>query len=256
MLDNQPIKFFRKIVYPSVMDEVANQILEAIRNDVFVPGEQLPSEPNLADQMGVSRNTLREALNTLIEKGYLFRQRGVGTFVSLQSGVMLKANLADVVGTTTLISNQKKVPGQIDFTFQYELPSKDIAESLQISESVEVMHVSRVRTADGTPVIKSDEYFRSDIPGLDYDLSPFKKVDNWSIYDYFRKANYGIQTVITHVHAIVADAEMANKLKVKENTPLLCLVQTHFSNTHSKPIMYCLNYHNDKILNLMLVRSS
>ena len=256
MLDNQQNNFFRKIVYPSVTDEVVNQILNAIRTDIFVPGEKLPSEPNLADQLGVSRNTLREALNTLIEKGYLFRQRGVGTFVTPQSGVMLKANLSDAVGTSTLILNQKKIPGQIDFSYQIETPSKTVAENLQISESVKVIHISRVRTADGIPVIQSEEYLSTEIPGLNYDFSSFKELKNWSIYDYFRKSNYCIQTVITHVHAITADLEMAQKLNVEEHTPLLCLEQTHFSNSYINPMLHCMNYHNDKIINIMLVRSS
>jgi GntR family transcriptional regulator len=255
MLDNQPNKTFKKIVYPSITDEVANQILNAIREDVYIPGDKLPSEPDLAEQMGVSRNTLREAMNTLIEKGYLYRQRGIGTFITLQSAVMLKANLADVVGTTALISNQNKIPGQIDFMYQYELPSKQVAENLQITETVEVMHISRVRTADGIPVIKSEEYFCSGINGMDYDLAPYTNSQNWSIYEHFLKANYRIQTVITRVHAIIADKEMASKLKLEENTTLLFMESTHFSSTHAKPIMYSLNYHNDKILNLMLVRS-
>jgi GntR family transcriptional regulator len=255
MLDNQHKKFFRRITYPSVTDEVINQILNAIRTDVFTPGVRLPSEPNLADQMGVSRNTLREALNTLIEKGFLFRQRGVGTFVTPQSVVMLKANLSNVVSTSGLITNQKKEPGQANFTYRFELPSKKVAENLHVPETQKVMHVSRVRTADGVPVILSEEYFSSNISGLDYDLSMYTTLDNWSIYDYFKKANYNIQSVITHVHAISADLEMAQELDVEEHSALLCLEQIHFSNAYIRPLLFCMNYHNDKIINIMLVRS-
>jgi GntR family transcriptional regulator len=255
MLDNQQNKTLKKIVSPSITDEVINQLLNAIRSDVFVPGEKLPSEPALANQLGVSRNTLREALNSLIEKGYLFRQRGVGTFVTPQSGVMLNANLANVVGTSSLIKNQKKTPGQADFSYQFEPATKEVAESLQIAESDQVLHISRVRTANGIPVIQSEEYIPGDIPGLDYEFEKYAKMDNWSIYDYLKKYDYAIRSTITHVHAIAADKELAKKLDVDENAPLLCLVQTQFTNKYMKPLLFCKNYHNDKIINIMLVRT-
>ena len=236
MLDNQPKKIFHEVAYPSITDGVMNQIFNSIRTDVISPGEKLPSENDLADQMGVSRNTVREAINTLIEKGILFRQRGVGTFVTPQSGVMLKTNLSNMMGTSNLIASQKKMPGQRDFSYRYELPSKHIAESLQIPETDEVIHISRVRTANGVSVIDSEEYFSANIPGLDHDLAYCEKLDNWSIYDYFQKANYSIQSVITHVHAISADKEMSIKLVSRKIHPyyawsksiLVILIPVHY----------------------------
>lgn len=256
MLDNQQSnQIFQKINYPSITDEVIDQILNAIRENVFSPGEKLPSEPALADQLGVSRNTLREALNSLSEQGFIYRQRGVGTFITPQSEVMLNTNLTNMVGTSSMISSQKKSPGQKSFSFNFELPSKLVAENLKISQTTEVMHVSRVRTADGIPVINSDEYYPANIPGLDYDLSPYAKLDNWSIYDYFLTSNFEFNSALTNIHAVSADYELAQKLKIDIGTPLICLEQTHFCNSYSKPLLFCVNYHNDKMMNILLVRS-
>ena len=255
MSDNNNNSGLKKIVYPSITDEVINQLLNAIRSEIFSPGEKLPSEPVLANQMGVSRNTLREALNTLIEKGYLYRQRGVGTFVTPQSGVMLSANLANVVSTSLLIKNQKKTPGQKSFSYKFEPASKEIAGKMQVAEKDQVMHISRVRTANGIPVIQSEEYIPGDLPGLDYDFDKCETMGNWSIYDHLKKYDYAVKSIITHVHAIAADKELAVRLEVEENTPLLCLEQTQFANSYIKPVLYCMNYHNDKIINFMLVRT-
>jgi GntR family transcriptional regulator len=255
MSDNQHDGLFRKVVYPSVTDGVINQIISAIKKDALLPGEQLPGENDLAEQLGVSRNALREALNRLIEKGILFRERGVGTFVTPQSGVLLKTNLTDAVGTSVLIANQKKKPGQTGFFFQFEKPPKSVAEFLQIDETEEVLHISRVRTADAKPVIVSEEYIPGNIPGLDYDLSMVEGLGNWSIYDYLQKANYVIQTVITQFHATSADAEMSKKMNIDENAPLLCMEQIHFCNEYNKPILFAVNFHNDRMINMMLVRS-
>lgn len=247
--------YFNKIETPSVIDEIIEQILEAIKANVFVPGTRLPGEPDLAQQFGVSRNTLREALNILIEQGFIYRQRGIGTFVTPQSERILNTNLVNMIGTTSLISSQNKKPGQTDFTFRFELPTKTIAKNLKISETQRVMHISRVRTADGVPVISSEEYFVEGISGLNYDLERFKDVENWSIYGYFSDANYPLNSALTNIHAVSADESISSKLKIDVGVPLLCLEQIHYSNESMNPLLYCSNYHNDKIMNVLLVRS-
>jgi DNA-binding GntR family transcriptional regulator len=255
MLDNQQQIMFRKIKFPSITDEVIDQILFAIRSESYLPGQKLPSEITLADQFGISRNTIREAINSLIEKGFLFRQRGIGTFVTPQTSVMLKTNLAAVVGTSNFITEQKRIPGQIGFTNSYIIPPMSVSEKLQIPESEKVMHISRLRTADGIPVIQSDEYIPGNIPDLDYQFTKYSKLADWSIYDFFDKSNYKIHSIITHVHAISADKELAKKLNIEVNESLLCMEQTHFSNAYNRPILYCRNLHNDKIIDIMLIRS-
>jgi DNA-binding GntR family transcriptional regulator len=160
-----------------------------------------------------------------------------------------------MIGTTSLISSQNKKPGQTNFTYGFELPTKAIAKNLKIPETQRVMHVSRVRTADGVPVITSEEYFPEGISGLDYDLEKFKEVDNWSIYGYFSDANYLLNSALTNIHAVSADHKIAQQLEIEEGVPLLCLEQTHYSNESISPLLFCSNYHNDKIVNVLLVRS-
>lgn len=247
--------YFNKIEYPSVIEEIIEQILEAIKNNVFVPGTRLPGEPDLAQQFGVSRNTLREALNILIEQGFIYRQRGIGTFVTPQSERILNTNLVNMIGTTSLISSQNKKPGQTNFTYRFELPTKVIAKNLKIPETQRVMHVSRVRTADGVPVIASEEYFPEGIDGLDYDLEKYKDEENWSIYGYFSNANHPLNSALTSIHAVSADEAIARELKIEIGVPLLCLEQVHYSNESISPLLFCSNYHNDKIMNVLLVRS-
>ncbi len=52
------------------------------------PGDQLPPEPQLARQLGVSRPTLREVLRTFAERGLVVRRQGVGTFVASRMPVL------------------------------------------------------------------------------------------------------------------------------------------------------------------------
>lgn len=55
---------------------------EAIRRGEFRPGDRLPTEMELCETFGVSRITVRQALNELANEGFLYRQQGSGTFVN------------------------------------------------------------------------------------------------------------------------------------------------------------------------------
>lgn len=72
---------FRKVRPTKASTEVAEQILEAIRRGAFPPDSKLPSEAELAQMMGVSRPTVREALSGLAAVGLIEPRVGIGNFV-------------------------------------------------------------------------------------------------------------------------------------------------------------------------------
>lgn len=74
---------FRKVRPTKASTEVAEQILEAIRRGAFLPEAKLPSEAELAQMMGVSRPTVREALSGLAAVGLIEPRVGIGNFVRL-----------------------------------------------------------------------------------------------------------------------------------------------------------------------------
>jgi GntR family transcriptional repressor for pyruvate dehydrogenase complex len=76
-----PLKPVEKIL---VSDGILEQIRELIHSGEFLPGERLPSEIKMAQQLFVSRSSLREALNALIHLGYLQRQNK-GLYVTLET---------------------------------------------------------------------------------------------------------------------------------------------------------------------------
>ncbi len=71
----------------SLAVEVANQIQEQILKGDYAINQQLPIEQKLMDNFGVGRSTIREAITTLVNSGYLRVQQGVGTFVEDNTGV-------------------------------------------------------------------------------------------------------------------------------------------------------------------------
>ena len=75
---------FKPVHPPTTFEETVERLGTAIRLGLLVPGTRLPSERDLADQLGISRSTLRQALTTLVQSGHLvsLRGRAGGTFVA------------------------------------------------------------------------------------------------------------------------------------------------------------------------------
>jgi GntR family transcriptional regulator, transcriptional repressor for pyruvate dehydrogenase complex len=74
---------FEPVQPPTTFEETVERLGTAIRLGILGPGTRLPSERELADQLGISRSTLRQAITTLVQSGHLtsVRGRGGGTFV-------------------------------------------------------------------------------------------------------------------------------------------------------------------------------
>ena len=74
---------FEPVQPPTTFEETVERLGTAIRLGILGPGLRLPSERELADQLGISRSTLRQAITTLVQSGHLtsVRGRGGGTFV-------------------------------------------------------------------------------------------------------------------------------------------------------------------------------
>ena len=109
---------------------VYDQLYRMIQEGVYPPGTQLPSEPELASRMGVSRMTLRRALSLLIDDGLVKNIRGKGNFIRCQESL----SDPDRHGLETLGNPVyfccKDQPDSLEMEFRLEPPSKPIAESL------------------------------------------------------------------------------------------------------------------------------
>src|SRR6186997_1850147 len=95
---------FEPVQPPTTFQETVERLGTAIRLGILGPGLRLPSERELAEQLGISRSTLRQALTTLVQSGHLISLRGRsgGTFVSeeppmTQGGGSLRPEWRDVL---------------------------------------------------------------------------------------------------------------------------------------------------------------
>ena len=80
---------------PSLVQQVKAHLRQRIVEAEFESG-RIPPEAILASELGVSRNTIRDALSQLETEGVIFRKQGAGTFVN-QAGLLVKTRLEEII---------------------------------------------------------------------------------------------------------------------------------------------------------------
>lgn len=110
---------------------VYDRLYRMIQEGTYPPGSQLPSEPELAARMGVSRMTLRRALSLLIDDGLVKNIRGKGNFIRSQENLSNsgKGGLESLSHPVYLCCMEQ--PDSVEMEFRLEPPSEPVTGSLE-----------------------------------------------------------------------------------------------------------------------------
>lgn len=206
------------------------QLRTMIHSGELPAGSQLPSEPELAKALNISRSTLRAALSYLENEGTVVRRRGVGTFVADRGGLYNNLNIN--WGVTQIIEATGAVPGTSEMNFAVQSASRRVAERLKIPVGTSIIIIERVRTADKKPVSISVDHLAVSRLGttetVDESIEQFRSFleTHQSIYEYFeQELNLGISHATAWLRPMVADKNMAKSLDVPRHSPILYLEQ-------------------------------
>ncbi len=143
--------FKSKALYYQLVDLLQERIEKQM-----IPHDKLPSERELTAQYGVSRTTVRLALQELESSGYIYRRHGKGTFVS---DIQKKA--ADIAGAYSFTEQMKSLGRHPDtriLSFEQIEADKFIAQYLNLSLGEAIYKLSRLRSADREPLMIEDTY--------------------------------------------------------------------------------------------------
>ncbi len=242
----------------SLTERTTQALLEAILDRRFA-SDRLPNEPDLAEQMGVSRTTIRAALQSLDRLGVVSRAPGRGTQLRPHIGreSML---LHRVIGLKAMLESQY---GTIDvdqtFAVRPEL-STLAAEALGLAPQTEVLLNDKVYSVDGTQVVR----FLQEVPvsylppGSVQDLVEGSVAAPRSIFEWSRswpgrEIDHSVVELVPRVHTPGAEDDLADGL-IAAGRPYLEMRETHYSD-RNEPIAYGREVVHDEYVHMRLVRT-
>ena len=140
----------------SLANQVEQILIDRIKSGVYPPGGRMPTEEKLAEEFDVSRATIRAAFNALTANHIIVRRHGVGTFVS--QAAKLPNPLDQSIDFLELIASSGFSPGFKELMSRIIVPGEDVQRKLDLVTDQRVLEVHKVFTADGKPVIYSQNY--------------------------------------------------------------------------------------------------
>jgi GntR family transcriptional regulator len=209
-----------------------------IRQGTYPPGSQLPAEEALAQHLGVSRVTLREALRVLEEDGVLARRRGIGTFVNMPVAPIV-VHLERNLGISELLQSAEQKREVSHMSVSAETADTYVAGRLQIPDGAPTTCVERIISTGGKSII----FTRDIIPGWVIGRRRLAKHElEGSLYRFLTEVcGQTLVTGIARVRPVKASDAVAAKLNVAHNTLLMVIDQIDW-NQDEKPILYSREY--------------
>lgn len=213
---------------------------EAIKDMIAEPeyknGKMLPNELDLAKNLGVSRNTLRQAINKLVFEGRLCRKKGVGTWVARKTVTMGVKNWLSFSQEMAKMGVKVK---NYELHVSFDYVSGEIAEffNIQPEDGCKCLKLQRVRGREELPFVVFDSYFNPK-----YDIAAD---DNFSmpLYELLEK-KYGIvvHTSVEELSARLAGKRIADKLGISENDPIF-IRKRFVYDIDNEPVEYNIGYY-------------
>lgn len=201
--------------------QVQEKILCKIKNN-NKEGDLLPTEPELVKIYGVSRTTLRKAIDELVTEGYVEKIQGRGTFVK-SNKIVQSAN--SITSWTEEMKLNNKIPATKDLKIYKIKPSIKMKTKLNLNDNEDIICVERTRLADGEPIALLFNYLRAKfLPGF---LE--KGITRESLYEELEKEyNIILKEAQEQIKArLVADLE-ASKLNISPGDAVLQITRTTF----------------------------
>ncbi len=188
-------------------------------------GEQLPSEPRLAEDLGVSRASLREAMRTFETRGLLQRKQGVGTFVIHPTHVF-DSGLENLISLETIADQIGLVVSMGELQVCRKIVDHILSKQLGLPVNEEILHVSRVILAENKPVAFLEDNLPIDVISEDEVTNHF----TGSVLDLLiRRHDVPLASSKCDISATGASLDIAEALEIQPNDPLLVFSSLLFS---------------------------
>jgi GntR family transcriptional regulator len=194
-------------------NKVEQMMRVLIEQPTYRSGEFLPKEVDIAEQLGVARNTVRHAISKLVNEGLLVRKKGVGTKVAT-------GRIPTRLDSWWSFTNEMKARGidvvNFELDVQIVAANEEVAAAMHIKESTKLVQLSRLRGTSDGPSLMSISWFH-----------PRLKMTGWENFSkplyQMLEEDFGVIVTVSReeISAISAEETLAKKFAVEIGAPLL-----------------------------------
>ena len=208
----------------------AETVKNAVRSGVLEHGNILPGERDLSQLTGVSRITVRKAMQALEEEGVVTRARGYGT----QINNIFEYSLKEARGFSQQVVLRGKKPNTLWVNKRVVKCPEEVASQLSVPPDSEVFLLKRIRYVDDDAVSIEESW-------VPVELIHDPDAIGISLYDYFRSQNIFPQRTRSRVSARMPDSEFQAHISMDDKIPVLVIKQVVLDQQH-RPIEYSISY--------------
>lgn len=198
---------------PPLYAQIKEELKRRIKAKEYRQGEYLPRETDLQEEFGVSRITMRRAINDMVSEGYFSRTRGKGTVITLDK---INEKLNRIMSFTDEMNQKGLETTCEEVIVQVVKADKQVAEALLINVGDYVFRIERVRFVNNCPLAFHITYLKleSNIP---LDNSVYKG----SLYVVLKEhCSITIDKVNDLFEAIIASDDICERLKIAPGSPV------------------------------------
>ena len=213
-----PIRVDRSSPVPLYF-QVAQRLEQMIESGELPMGTRLENETDLADRLGLSRQTMRRAIEYLVGRGLLVRKRGIGTQV-------VHAKVTREVELTSLYDDLAKTgraPATKVVSFRTEAAPDEVAAGLGIPPGTQVYIFERLRYADGEPLALMRNHVPAELVAL-----TAADLEGQGLYNLLRGCGITIRIAKQAIGARAATAAEARALGEARGAPLLTMERSAY----------------------------
>lgn len=202
--------------------QVATRIERAIVDGELPAGARLENEIALGERLGLSRPTVRRAIQDLVDKGLLVRRRGIGTQV-VHGPVTRKVELTSLYDD---LAGNGQQPSTLLLLHEVIEADARIAEILGVEPGAPILHLRRLRSADDVPVAVLENYLPTDFTTIgEEDLA------DHGLYQVMRSRGTTMRVARQRIGARRAAGDESALLEIDDGGPVLTMDRTAYDNS-------------------------
>lgn len=233
---------------PSLTEQVKANIKKRIAEDDFDDG-RIPPETELANDLGVSRTTVRDALSRLEHEGTIYRRQGAGTFVNEQ-GLQIKSRLEEIWSYEQVLEDHGYVPS-IRVLAETEMKADtDTVDALGLDKDDNVLVIEKLFLEDEDPVILTINR----IPSRIFTDTEYTDDEATPVYEFLEQhCNRTLTYYLSEIIPVTLGKDIAGKLGVASGTLAVSFEEIGFDQ-NNEPIVRATSYFRDDLIRFRLMR--